>query len=84
MKLGWTNDRLRVEQVRAHKRVLSGHLSQREIADAIGVSVETLRGYAKDPSAGNWRPIPEPKLTLLRDLAIANLETTLEVYRAAA
>lgn len=84
MKLEWTQEPYRVEQVRAHKRVLSGHLSQREIASAIGVSVETLRGYAKDPSAGNWRPIPEIKLRLLRDLAIAKIENTLEVYRAAA
>ncbi len=82
--LGWTDDRYRVERVRAHKRVLSGHMTQKEIAEELGVELETLRGYAKHPSAGNWRRIPDSKLEQLRDMALARLEADLEVYRAAA
>lgn len=82
--LGWTDDRYRVERVRAHKRVLSGFMTQKEIAAVLGVGLETLRGYAKDPSAGNYRRIPDDKLDRLRDMALARLEQDLEVYRAAA
>jgi hypothetical protein len=82
--LGWTDDRYRVERVRAHKRVLSGHMTQKEIAAALGVCIETLRGFAKDPSAGNWRRIPDDKLDTLRGMALAHLEQDLEAYRAAA
>ncbi|MGE0500647.1 MAG: hypothetical protein AB7I79_03200 [Rhizobiaceae bacterium] len=82
--LGWTDDRYRVERVRAHKRVLSGFMTQKAIAAALGVGLETLRGYAKDPAAGNWRRIPDDKLDRLRDMALERLEQDLEMYRAAA
>ena len=84
MKLGWTDDMYRVHQVRAHKRILSGHMSQREIADAVGIGLETLRSYGRDPGTANHRAIPEDRLRRLHELTLDTLEATLGVYRAAA
>ena len=84
MKLGWTDEMYRVERVRAHKRVLSGHMSHPEIAAALGVSVASLRSYSRDPDSPHYRAIPEAALARLHALTLSRLEQTLEVYRAAA
>lgn len=84
MKLGWEENRHRVERVRGNKRILSGHMSQAEIAAALGVSHDALRSYAKDPSAAGYRRIPDDVLERLYQLTLEQLTATLRVHKLAA
>jgi predicted transcriptional regulator len=84
MKLGWEENRHRVKRVRGNKRILSGHMSQAEIAAVLGVSHDALRSYAKDPSAAGYRRIPDDVLERLHQLTLERLTSTLEVYLVAA
>jgi AraC-like DNA-binding protein len=61
--------RTAVRQVREAKKALSGLMSEKEIADHLGVSAQSLRRYASDPATSAFRAIPEETLKRLRLLA---------------
>lgn len=72
----------RVQLVRQACRALSAFMTTEEIADHIGVGVDTLRQYATISSSKAHRYIPDERMKALQDLMIQSLKSALKLMTA--